>query len=211
MKTPAAKPPLILSDMTQPQFHKFHTDWNVFKHITNLPKNQIHPQLYNTCDETVQNRLVNTVSDFFSLSENELLDTLEAIVTKKSNPAVHRLTFASLFQSEGEPVNDFVIWLKFVSPNSEFTCHGCNKDLEPFHIKDQLICGLYDETLQTDILAKASHLTKLEDVIKHAEAYESAQHDQSTLQKSNESTTARTSICQKHKHQQLSNNPKLLE
>ena len=107
------------------------------------PKNQIHPQLYNTCDETVQNSLVNTVSDFFSLSKNELLDTLEAIVTKKSNPAVHRLTFASLLQSEGEPVNDFAIWLKAVSPDCEFICPGCSKDLQPFHIKDQLICGLY--------------------------------------------------------------------
>ena len=75
--------------MMQPQFHKFHTDWNVFKCITNLPENQIHPQLYNTCDETVQNSHVNSVSDFFSLSENELLGTLEAIVTKNSNPAVH--------------------------------------------------------------------------------------------------------------------------
>ena len=82
---------------------------------------------------------------------------------------------------------------------------------QPLHIKDELICGLYDETLQTDILAKASHLIKLEDVIKHAEAYESAQRDQSTLHKSNESTIARTSIYQQQKHQQLSNNPKLSE
>ena len=82
---------------------------------------------------------------------------------------------------------------------------------QPLHIKDELICGLYDETLQTDIIAKASHLIKLEDVIKHAEAYESAQRDQSTLHKSNESTIARTSIYQQCKHQQLSNNPKLSE
>ena len=141
MKTLAAKPPLILSHKARPQFCKIRTDWNVFKCITNLPKNQIHPQLHNTCDETVQNSLVNTVSDFFSLSENELLDTLEAIVTKKSNPAVHQLIFASLFQSEGESVNDFVFPLKSVSPDCEFICPGCNKDLQPLHIKDQLICG----------------------------------------------------------------------
>ena len=96
IKTPAAKPPLILSDMTWPQFHKFRTDWNVFKCFTNLPDNQIHPQIYNACDKTVQNNLVHTVSDFFSLSKNELLDTLEAIVTNKSNPTADQLTFASL-------------------------------------------------------------------------------------------------------------------
>ena len=81
-----------------------------------------------------------------------------------------------------------------MSPDCQVTCPICNKDLQPFHIKDQLIRGLHDKTLQTDILAKASHLVELADVIKHAEAYESAQRDQSTLHQSNESTIARTSI-----------------
>ena len=42
MKTPAAKPPIILHDMKRLQFCKFRTDWNVFKRITNLPDNQIY-------------------------------------------------------------------------------------------------------------------------------------------------------------------------
>ena len=83
-----------------------------------------------------------------------------------------------------------------------------NLDLQPFHIKDQLICGLHDETLQTDILAKTSHLIELEDAIKHAEAYESAQRDKSTLHHSNESTIAQSSTYQKRKHQQLNQTSK---
>ena len=39
-----------------------------------------------------------------------------------------------------------------------------------------------NEHLQTDILAKASQLSTLEQVIKHASAYEAAQHDQGKLQ-----------------------------
>ena len=65
--------------------------------------------LYNACDETIQNNLVNTTTDFFSLPEHNLLDTLETIVAKKSNQAVYQLTFSSLFQSEGESVTDFVV------------------------------------------------------------------------------------------------------
>ena len=61
------------------------------------------------CNETVQNNLVNTTTDFFSLPEHNLLDTLETIVAKKSNQAVYQLTFSSLFQSEGESVTDFVV------------------------------------------------------------------------------------------------------
>ena len=165
MKTPAAKPPIILHDMKRLQFCKFRTDWNVFKRITNLPDNQIYTQLYNACDETVQINLVNTTTDFFSLIEYDLLNTFEATVTKKTNPAVHQLTFSSLFQSEGESVTGFVVQLKSISPDCEFPCPGCYKDLQPIHNKDQLIWGLYNEKLQPDILAKASHLIQLEDII----------------------------------------------
>ena len=82
--------------MMQPQFHKFCTDWTVFKQITSLPESQLHAQLYNACDNTAQNTLVNTVNDFFVLTKNYFLHTLEDIVTKKASPAVHWLTFRQL-------------------------------------------------------------------------------------------------------------------
>ena len=89
-----------------------------------------------------------------------------------------------MFQSEGESVTDFVVRLKPISPDCKFSCPGCHKDLQPIHTKDQLILGLYNEKLQTDILAEVSHLIQLEDMIKHYEAYESAQRNQWPLHKS---------------------------
>ena len=182
MKIPAAQPPQILPDMTNPQFRKFHTDWNVFKKITNLPDSQIHAQLYNSCDESVQNSLVNSVTNFFDLHENDLLHQLENIVTRKCNPAIHRLTFSSLHQSETESIQEFVVCLKSISPECEFICPQCHHDLQNIHIKDQFIWGINNEHLQTDILAKASQLSTLEQVIKHASVYEAAQLDQAKLQ-----------------------------
>ena len=35
MKTAAAKLPQLTAEMTRPQFYKFKTHWNVYKHITN--------------------------------------------------------------------------------------------------------------------------------------------------------------------------------
>ena len=67
MKTPAAKLPQLTSEMTKPQFRKFKMDWQVYKHITNLPESQIHAHLYNSCDDYVQTSLVNTAADFFTL------------------------------------------------------------------------------------------------------------------------------------------------
>ena len=195
-------PPMLLSFMK--------TEWLMRFLLTPLPMNALQCtwwMLYNACDETIQNNLVNTTTDFFSLPEHNLLDTLETIVAKKSNQAVYQLTFSSLFQSEGESVTDFIVWLKSTSPDCEFSCPGCHKDLKHIHIKDQIIWGLYNEKLQTDILAKVSHLIQLEDIIKH---WESAQRDQLALRKSTKASTAHTSLYQQqnsHRHgQRRSNN-----
>ena len=67
--------------MTHPEFHKFKVDWEVFKSITRLPLDQIEPHLYNSCEESVQNCIINT--------HNAMLRAIEKIVTKSTNPAVH--------------------------------------------------------------------------------------------------------------------------
>ena len=70
MKTSAAKLPQLNAGKTHPQFWKFKTDWHVFKCITNIIDNQIHAQLYSCCDYDVQKSLANTITDFFTLTED---------------------------------------------------------------------------------------------------------------------------------------------
>ena len=78
-------------------------------------------------------------------------------------------------------------------------CPNCHFDLQSINIKDQFIRGLQNKLIQTDILAKASQLKTLEDVIKHSEAFETAQRDQIQLQGSSEVMAARMSDYQKKK------------
>ena len=201
MKAPAAKLPQLNENMTLPQFRKFKMDWDVFKRITNLLESQIHAQLYNACSESVQNSLVNTECDFFSLTEEKMIETLEKIVTKQCNPTVHWLHFRSIHQLRQESIKDFVVRLRSSAPDCEFQCPNCHFDLQSINIKDQFIRGLHNESIQTDILAKASQLKTLEDVIKHSEAFETAQRDQIQLQGSSEVMAARMSDYQKKKKQ----------
>ena len=67
------------------------------------------------------------------------------------------------------------------------------------NIKDQFIRGLQNESIQTDILAKASQLKTLEDVIKHSETFETAQRNHIQLQGSSAMMTASMSDYQKKK------------
>ena len=181
-KPPQAKPPQAKSEMSKPDFRKFIIDWEVYKSLSNLPTDQIAPHLYNACESEVQAAIINDSSDFLSFNEKEMLETIEAIVTRRSNPMVHRVAFGNIMQSEGEAIKDFVRRLQAAAKDCEFTCSGCQNDLSEDHVKDQLIRGMYNGTLQTDVLAKAASLTKLEAVINHAEAFETAILDQSKLQ-----------------------------
>ena len=147
IKAPAAKLPQINTDMTLQQFRKFLIDWNVFKQITGVTGTQITAQLYSCCDDPVQNSLVNTISDIFSVDEKHLLDAIESMVTKRSNPTVHRMNFASTTQSRQETIQEYLIRLKSSAPDCEFSCPGCNLDLQPSHIRDQFIRGLHNDTL----------------------------------------------------------------
>ena len=72
----------------------------MFKQSVRLQADQIHSYLYGCCDPHVQNALVNANSNFITLTEDALITLLEGIVTKKSNPTVHRLHFEGIYQQE---------------------------------------------------------------------------------------------------------------
>ena len=143
MKAPAAKLRQLNEDMTLPQFRMFKMDSVVF--ITNLPENQIHAQLYSACSESVQNSQANTESDFFSLTKEKIIETLEEIVRKKCNPMVHRLHFRCIHQLQEE--SGFVVKLRSSASDCEFQCPNCHFDLQSINIKDQFIRGLQNESI----------------------------------------------------------------
>ena len=117
-----AKLPELKSDSTHQEYRKFKIDWQVYKDMTNLPRDQIASHLYTAYDSNVQNCIINSSEDFFTMSEEAMLRALESMVTKKSNPAVHRVTFATQMQSENESIKDFVVRLKSVAKDCEFSC-----------------------------------------------------------------------------------------
>ena len=124
---------------------------------------------------------------------------LEPLVTQKSNPMVHRLSFASVSQELGESVQQFIVRRRGKAQDCDFTCPICNKDLSDIYIKDQLIKGTANDALQADLLAKACSLKTLEENINHAEAFEAALHDQAQMSGTLEMSALRASTHHKEK------------
>ena len=149
--------------------------------MTNMPSAQTSIQLYNCANEAVQTSIINTFPKFFSEESDRLIDMLETLVTQKSNPMVHRLSFASISQGPGESVQQFVVCLRGIAQDCDFTYPICNHDLSDTYIKDQLIKGTANDTLQAHLLAKADSLKTLEENLNHAEAFEAALRDQAQM------------------------------
>ena len=84
--------------------------------MTNLPTVQTNVQLFYCADETVQNSIINTYSEFFNTNPNKLLDMLEVLVTRKSNPMMHWISFTSIAQSDNETVQNYLVRLHGLSP-----------------------------------------------------------------------------------------------
>ena len=104
--------------------------------MTNMPPVQTNIQLYNCSNKAVQISIINTYSKYFSEEPNRLMDMLEALVTQKSNPMVHRLSFTSISQGPGESVQQFIVRLRSTAQDCDFTCPICNNDLSDIYIKD---------------------------------------------------------------------------
>ena len=185
-KSPSAsasvKLPNISANMTHPQFRKALIDWNVYKSITSIPQISLTAHLYSACESVVQSSLINAKPNFLDLDEKDALNFIELIVTKHANPAVHRKDFYTLKQNDTESIQDFVVRLQTASPDCEFACPNCSFDLSETNIMDQLIRGLHNTLIQTDILTKASQLKTLQEIVNHAKSIESALRDQSAIE-----------------------------
>ena len=136
------------------------------------------------------------------MDQSSMLNVTEKIVTKTANPAVHWMNLGNLLQSEGESIKDFLMRIRSLAMDYEFSCLACKTDMSGINIKNQFIRSLHNKTLQTDILAKAIQLKTIDDIIKHAEAFETALRNKSQLHSSAEVHATRESSFHKHHQQQ---------
>ena len=171
----------VTLDMTHPQFRKFENDWKVYKSITNLQQAQFASHLYNTCDDPVQNSLLNTHPDFLDYNEVDALEAIKSIVTQRINPELHRMEFRTIQQLATESIKELEVRLRSSAKECAYACPNCHFDLSETNIRGQFIQALRNKTLQTDVLAKSDQLKTLDELTKHCESYEAAVRDQERI------------------------------
>lgn len=115
---------------------------DVYKQLTSLPSTEIAFSLYNIYEYPVQNAIVNMVQTFFTLTETDILTTLEKIVTQYVKTAIHHMHFSSVTQNGLKSIQAFAVHLQSVAVDCKFIYPNCQHDLSPISIKDQFILGL---------------------------------------------------------------------
>ena len=146
-KAPSAKLPQLDFEMTPQQFRKFQIDWEVFTRLTDMPTSQTSIQLYSCADESVQNTIINTYPKFFTTDLDRLLEMIEALVTQRSNPMVHQITFTSMLQDEDKPIQQYLVHVRVTATDCNFSYPCSEHDLSDIYIKDQFIRGIADDAL----------------------------------------------------------------
>ena len=175
--------PTVSSNMTRPSFRKFKVDWTFYKTIVSQAAEQPASHIYYACDDDVQHSIINTHPEFLTFTKDEALKSVEAIVTQRVNPAVHRMSFVSIQQGQ-QSVQDYIVKLRSAAVECAYACPSCDVDLSNYNIKDQFMRGLADKTLQKEVLAKieTGQLNTLDELVSHAECYKSAIRNQASLQ-----------------------------
>ena len=177
------KLPHISMNSSPSQFRKFLIDWNIYKSEHQISGLKCNKLLYSSCDEMLQNSIINGLPEFLETSEDKLMLYIKNAATKLSNPTVYRLAFQRLDQGEHQGIDNYIDILRDKAIDCEFVCpsESCHFDYSEYAIRDRFIQGLLDKKTQTNILTNISTLPTLNDVIKHAKSMEAARHDVSTM------------------------------
>ena len=158
-KASAAKFPQLNLEMSPQQFRKFWTDWDIATKIMNMPRSQANIHLYNCSDEAMQNAIDNTHWLLHYWPRQTIWDG-RSISHSEVEP--HCLSpFVSILQSENEPIQSYLVSLRATALDYDFTYPLCEHDRLDIYIKDQLIKGIANDALQTNLLVKAGTLKSM--------------------------------------------------
>lgn len=77
-----------------------------------------------SCDDSIQNALINNATGLFQLSKNSLLKVIESVVTRNANPNIPHIYSENITQSLTESTQEYTVRLKSAATDCKFSS-GC--------------------------------------------------------------------------------------
>lgn len=205
---PSCKPetvprPRIDMDISETAWRDFSSQWVRYKRSTGVTGQDAADQLISCCSDALRMTVNSEVGDI-TLDESAIMEAIQLIAVRRSNPMVHRNKLRDMKQGEEETFRNYISRLKEAAIDCKFTipctkqgCKAINSYAEEM-IRDQAVYGIASSDTQAKILALGSTLPSLNDVILKAEAEEQAMTTQAKITLSHQAdVTARRTTAYK--------------
>ena len=160
-KVPPISRPALASGIDEEGWKLFETKWNMFKSGASIKDDQVGPQLFNCCTESLQDIIIKSQAEFSSLSEKECLIAMKHLAVIPVAVGVRRAELIKMSQEAGEPAREFHARVKGkadVCAYSTTVKCGCptprtvTANFTDIIIKDVVVAGLSDEDIRKDVL-----------------------------------------------------------
>ena len=156
------KPPTVSAGSTPDQWSAFTRQWTMYKSGMSVPANMSATALFYCCDEDLKTDLMRDLqADVSSMPELDLLAAIKRLAVKEESTLVHRIKLSKMTQAPGTPVRTFLASLRGQASLCQYTAKckepGCDHSYDYSNeiIKDNLIRGIADPEILSDILGDA--------------------------------------------------------
>ena len=165
-------PPRINVGASPEEWDSFKRQWAMYKQGTLLDATQIATALFYCCSNDLRQDIMRDIrSNIANLPENDLLAEIKRLAVKEENILVHRMKLGKMTQTPGTGIRTFLANLRGQAALCQFTskCNveGCDHifDFSNEIIKDNLIRGISDPEILSDLLGDTKSDRTLEEVV----------------------------------------------
>ena len=166
------KAPHISAGSTPDQWSAFKRQWSMYKNGMAIQPTMLTTALFYCCDDDLMTDIMRDYQgDVASMAESDLLATIKRLAVKEESTLVHRIRLSKMTQAPGMPIRTFLANLKGQASLCQYvaTCKepGCTHeyDFSTEIIKDNLIRGIADPEILSDILGDAKTDCTLEETV----------------------------------------------
>ena len=157
-KPPKIDRPSVSFGSTEEQWNTFLKRWSLFKQGTEIPNGQLVSQLWQCCDNDLEEDLFKDVNNLSTITEDELLCAIKRLAVVTKARSVRKTELFSMKQDHGQPIRTFAAKIKGKAQvcvlSKQCTNANCNQvvDYSEDIVKYVLISGIADEEIKKDVL-----------------------------------------------------------
>ena len=165
-------------DMSPTEYRTYMKDCKSYLTLTQLSGHDVVLQIRMNMDSGLKRIIDTNYPQWEQNTVDEALKIVGSIVHEVSNPAVYRHKFNQMIQCKGETVREFITKLRICSLDCNSVCpYDDQHNLIDYHLINRIHTGVYDSTLQREILQKHATLNTVETLLSYCENFESTKRD----------------------------------